>query len=72
MSPVMMPSETISRSSASEDAASRSTLMTLCPSSIGSVSRIVSGVRISLERQKPYRPSLIRLAGFRPAAVSTG
>lgn len=43
ISPVMMPSETNRRSFASEDAASRSTLMTLCPSSIGSVSRMVTG-----------------------------
>ncbi len=48
MSPVMMPSETISRSSTSEDAASKLTLMTLCPSSSGSVSRIVTSVGISL------------------------
>ena len=48
MSPVMMPSETISRSSASEDAASRSTLMTLCPSSMRECFQDRERVRIAL------------------------
>ena len=71
MSPVMMPSETISRWSTSEDVASRLTLMTLCPSSMGSVSRIVTRMRIPLGIKDgvAFRYSL---AGFRPAAVSTG
>ena len=48
MSPVMMPSEIISRSSASEDAASRLTLMTLCPSSMRECFEDGDGVRIPL------------------------
>ena len=44
MSPVTMPSETISRpSAASEAGTSKLTLMTLCLSSMGSVSRMVTG-----------------------------
>ena len=44
MSPVMMPSETISRSFASEDATARSTLIILLFLLLmGSVSRMVTG-----------------------------